>query len=495
MELCGEKKAGFSNLNPEGVTHLKEVVIMGAGPAGLAAGYSLGKNGVKTQIFESDNQVGGISKTIKYKDFYFDLGGHRFFTKFNEVDSLWNEVLGGSFRKTPRLSRIYYNNKFFNYPLTPLNALMGVGIPETAAILSSYLKARLFPCREEETFEQWVSNRFGRKLYSIFFKTYTEKVWGIPCSSIQSEWAAQRIKGLSLSTAVINALFKPENHGVKTLIDKFHYPVYGPGMMYNEMAKIIERMGGAIFLNSRITCVNREGFTVKSVEYTDAEGRKHVREGSEFISSIPLTELIAILKPAADSGTVDAAERLRYRSLITVDIIVNKRDVFPDNWIYIHSPEVRLGRVQNFKNWSGSMVPDSSKTSLGLEYFCDEDDELWNMQDSRLFDLAAEEVEKIGLCKSSCIEDYVVMRVPKAYPVYIRGYRQHAGKIEAYLRKFKNLQPVGRYGLFKYNNMDHSIMTGLYAADNILHGSRIHDIWSINTDSEYHEERKTAFTP
>lgn len=462
---------------------------MGAGPAGLAAGYELVKNGIDAVLLEAESQVGGISKTICYKGYYFDLGGHRFFTKLDEVRKLWDEVLNENFRKTPRLSRIYYKNKFFNYPLTPANALFGVGIIDTALILLSYFKSRAFPCRTEETFEQWVSNRFGKKLYSIFFKTYTEKVWGIPCSTIRAEWAAQRIKGLSLRTAVVNALFKPKNNNIKTLIDEFYYPVYGPGMMYNEMKNLIESMGGKVHLNSKAVKVNREDFTVKSVEYVDESGNAKIVEGTDFISSIPVTELVEILEPEAGEEVIEAARSLKYRSIVTIDIIVNREELFADNWIYIHSPEVKLGRIQNFKNWSREMVPHPDKTSLGLEYFCDEGDDFWSMDDGRLFELAASEVEKIKICNAGDIEDYTVVRVPKAYPVYGGNYRDHVVTIEKYLKKFYNLQPVGRYGLFKYNNMDHSILTGLYAASNILKGDYERDTWDVNTDREYHEER------
>ncbi|MFZ5986213.1 MAG: FAD-dependent oxidoreductase, partial [Bacillota bacterium] len=302
---------------------MKKTIIMGAGPSGLSAGYHLTRNGIETLLFEADHQVGGISKTIKYKDYYFDLGGHRFFTKFDDVNNLWNEVLGENFRKTPRLSRIYYKNRFFNYPLTPVNALMGVGVIDTVSILFSYLNSKLNPYSEEETFEEWVSNRFGKKLYSIFFKTYTEKVWGIPCSSIQAEWAAQRIKGLSLTTAIMNALFKPKNKNIKTLIDEFDYPTHGPGMMYNQMKDKIEQNGGTVNLNSKVVKVNHKNFKIESVEYIDDKGNRHIEEGTDFISSIPVTELISILNP--DDDVLDAAGKLSYRSIITVDIIINRK--------------------------------------------------------------------------------------------------------------------------------------------------------------------------
>jgi protoporphyrinogen oxidase len=469
---------------------MKQVIIMGAGPAGLAAGYELQRNGIKSTLCEADSQVGGISKTIQYKNYYFDLGGHRFFTKFKEVDQLWHEVLGDKFRKTPRISRIYYRNKFFNYPLTALNAFLGVGIVDTFIILISYFKTKIMPYPTEDTFEEWVSNRFGRKLYSIFFKTYTEKVWGIPCSQIQAEWAAQRIKGLSLKTAIMNALFKPKNSTIKTLIDEFDYPIYGPGMMYNEMQNNIEAVGGNVLLNSKVLKVNHHNFEVQSIEYQDSNGKNQVLNGTNFISSIPITELIQILSPAVSPEVLEAAQNFTYRSIITVDVIVNKEKVFPDNWIYIHSPEVKLGRIQNFKNWSAAMVPDPNKTSLGLEYFCDENDPFWNMPDDELFKFAAAELETIKIARADEIEDYKIVRVPKAYPVYKMGYKANLEIISKYLSQFTNLQLIGRYGLFKYNNMDHSIMTGLYAAKNIAQGANLYNTWEINTDDEYLEESK-----
>ncbi len=468
---------------------MSKTVIMGGGPAGLSAGYNLKKNGVEVVLFEADSQVGGISKTVKYKEYYFDLGGHRFFTKFNEVNELWKEILEDDFRKTHRLSRIYYKNKYFNYPLTAMNALLGVGILDTFVILLSYFKIKVFPFKKEETFEQWVSNRFGKKLYSIFFKTYTEKVWGIPCSTLQAEWSAQRIKGLSLTSAIINAFFKPKKNNIKTLIDEFYYPVYGPGMMYTEMKNKIENMEGKVYLDSKVIGVNHKDFMIKSVEYIDSEGNTKIEVGDDFISSIPITELINILTPSVDEELLEASKKLRYRSIITIDIVINKKDVFPDNWIYIHSPEVKLGRIQNFKNWSTRMVPDEGKTSLGLEYFCDEGDEFWEMQDEELFRFAATEVEKIKICKGLEIEDYTIVRVPKAYPVYDLEYNKYLKIIERHIKKFTNLQLIGRYGLFKYNNMDHSILTALYASNNIIQGKYLNDTWKVNTDDEYHEEK------
>ena len=490
MPKIEENEENEGNEGNEGNIVMKKVIVIGAGPAGLAAGYELTKQGVAPTLFEMDAQVGGISKTIRYKDNYFDLGGHRFFTKFHDVNLVWHEVLGDRFLKRPRLSRIYYNNRFFNYPLTAMNALLGVGIVDTTKILCSYMCARMFPASTENTFEEWVSNRFGKRLFSIFFKTYTEKVWGIPCSEIQAEWAAQRIKGLSLYSAVMNALFKPRNNKITTLIDQFDYPEFGPGMMYDEMRSKIEQMSGIVKTQHRVTRVFHTNGKVTSVETVDAAGKTENLPGTDFLSSLPLTELVQILDPAPPDSVLDASHYLKYRSLVTVDIVVNQLELFPDNWIYIHSPEVKLGRIQNFKNWSPSMVGDPSTTTLGLEYFCTEGDEFWNMADQDMFNMAAEEVSKIQICKREKIGDYVIVRVPKAYPVYDMDYPKHLKTIRDYLDGIQNLQPIGRYGMFKYNNMDHSILTGLMAAKNILADSKVNDIWNINTDDEYHEEKQ-----
>ncbi len=467
---------------------MKKVIVMGAGPAGLSLAYLLSKENINTYVVEKEDAVGGISKTINYKNYYFDIGGHRFFTRFKEVDDLWHEILADKFRRTRRLSRIYYNNKFFNYPLTAVNALMGIGIIKTVLFILSYIKARLFPFKNPETFEQWVTNQFGYLLYRTFFKTYTEKVWGITCTVLQAEWAAQRIKGLSLSKAIHHAIFKPKKSKIKTLIDEFNYPVLGPGMMYNEMKSKSEKLGARVLLKSYVSKINHENMLVKSVEYVDVSGNTNIIEGTDFVSSIPITELIEKLDPKPNNEVLSASSKLCYRSIVTVDIIVNKKDIFPDNWIYIHSKEVMLGRIQNYKNWSKDMVKDQEKSSLGLEYFCNEGDDFWEMSDSDIFKLASYEIEKIKICKKSDIEDYFIVRAPKAYPVYFKDYAKYLNIIKGYVKGFNNLQLIGRYGMYKYNNMDHSILTGLYAAKNIIEGNNKYNIWDANIDSEYNEE-------
>lgn len=473
----------------KGIEQMKKAVIMGAGPAGLTAGYQLKKNAVDCTLIDKGSQVGGISKTEDYKGYKFDTGGHRFFTKFDEVNNLWHEVLGEDFRKTPRLSRIYCKGKFFDYPLKPINAIINIGFVDAVRIVSSYFWIKIFPYKEEKTLEQWVSNRFGKWFYRIFLKAYPEKVWGSPCSEIESEFGAQRIQGVTLMAAVKNAIFKPKGNKIKSLIDEFDYPKYGAGMMYTEMKDKIEEMGGKVLIKSKVTKVNHKNNVIKSVEYVDEKGITHVEEGTDFISSIPITELINILSPKADKEVIEAASNLRYRSIVTVNLIINKKEIFPDNWIYIYPAEIKHGRVEDFKNWSADMVPDQNKSSLSLEFFCNEDDEIWNTPDEELFKLGAKEAEMLNFCKRSEIEDYIVLRIPKAYPVYRNNYKDYLNVIEKYLRKFKNLQLIGRYGLFKYNNMDHSVLTGMYSAENIEKGDYKLDTWNVNTEKEYLEEK------
>ncbi|MEX5214740.1 MAG: FAD-dependent oxidoreductase [Nitrospiraceae bacterium] len=472
------------------------VVIIGAGPAGLTAAYQLAKAGVPSIVLEKDSMVGGISRTVKYKGYHFDIGGHRFFTKVQAVENLWREMLPEQdFLHRHRLSRIYYNRKFFFYPLRPANALRGLGLWNSLLIGISYLWAQLFPQTPEDNFERWVSNRFGKQLYRTFFKTYTEKVWGLPADQIAAEWAAQRIKGLSLLVAVRNALIKPDSKGrnvVKTLIDSFHYPKRGPGMMWEATAELIEKRGGRVRLNVAVERIHWTHNQVRNIEIRSG-GERELLEGTHFISSMPIRELIHRLDPPAPEHVLQAAERLHYRDFLTVALIINKDDVFPDNWIYIHDPQVRVGRIQNFKNWSPYMVPDPTKTCLGLEYFCFEGDGLWTMADKDLIELAKEELEAIGLSQRRDIEDGMVVRMPKAYPVYDGTYREALDQIRRFLERFENLQVVGRNGMHKYNNQDHSMFTAMLAVENILGAG--HDLWMVNTEQEYHEETVSRVAP
>ena len=469
----------------------KRVVVIGGGPAGLTASYELVKTGIKCVVLEKDKIVGGISRTVNYKDYYFDIGGHRFFTKIDRVEDLWKEVLGNDFLVCKRLSRIYYNSRFFYYPLKPVNALLGLGIWNCFLVLASYIKARFFPIKEEDTFEQWVSNRFGKRLYQIFFKTYTEKVWGIKCNEIRAEWAAQRIKGLSLVTAIKNALIPNKNTSsgkknvVATLIDQFHYPKYGPGMMWETVSNKISANGSEVLMGAEVTSIICSHDIVEAVEIK-RDGDVEQVSGTDFISSMPLQAVIQRMKPPVPEAIRNAAENLKYRDFLTVALIIDKEEVFPDNWIYIHDPEVEVGRIQNFKNWSQYMVPDESKTCLGLEYFCFEGDSFWTKPDSELVDLATNEIENLGFAKKEQVLDGTVVRMPKAYPVYDSKYKESVELIKDYLKGISNLQLIGRNGQHKYNNQDHSMLTGMMAAENVTGADN--NLWEVNEDQEYHEE-------
>jgi protoporphyrinogen oxidase len=462
------------------------VIIIGAGPAGLTAAYQLVQQGIHPKVVEKGDKVGGIARTETYKGYRFDIGGHRFFTKVEPVKQLWQEVLGNDFIKVPRLSRIYYKGRFFNYPLNIGNTLFNLGIVESLLILLSYIKSQIWPNPIEETFEQWVINRFGERLYRTFFKTYTEKVWGIPCNKIQAEWAAQRIKGLSLKSAVLNALFGSNN--TKTLIKEFDYPSLGPGMMWQRFQEAVESKGGTVDLNTGVIQIQRQGSCIKSIT-VQRNGEVVQLSGDRFISSMPITALIHRLDPPAPDEVIQAANALSYRDFLIVALIVDQVDLFPDNWIYIHSPEAKVGRIQNFKNWSPEMVPDASKTCLGMEYFCSQGDSIWEMSDTELIELATRELASLGLAKVGDVEDGVVIRQPKAYPVYDRDYRQHLEVIKDFLTTFENLQTIGRNGMHRYNNQDHAMLTGMLAVRNLL--GEQHDLWDVNTERSYYEEFTT----
>jgi protoporphyrinogen oxidase len=475
-------------------TSEKQVVIIGAGPAGLTAAYELAKLNLRPIIVEKGDKVGGLARTEDYKGFYFDMGGHRFFTKVQEVKRMWHEVLGQDFLRRPRLSRIYYKKKFFHYPLKPLNALTGLGLWESILIAFSYLRWQISPHRYEESFEQWVTNRFGKRLFEIFFKSYTEKVWGISCSELKAEWAAQRIKDLSLRTVVLSMFVKPKKT-IKTLIDQFDYPRRGPGMMWNGVKETIEKRGGEVRLNSGVVGIHRNGRGIESL-VVGCNGHKETIRGTHFISSMPVTEFIKKLEPPAPPAVLTAAEKLKYRDFLTVCLIVDKPDLFPDNWIYVHDPDVKVGRIQNFKNWSPHMVPDPTKTSLGLEYFCTEGDALWNMSDAELIDLGRRELERIGLASAADVEDGCVFRVPKAYPIYDSDYRDYLAIVRDFVGGLENYQTIGRNGLHRYNNQDHAMLTGMLAVRNLIHGEN-NNLWNVNADQEYHEEirEKIEFEP
>lgn len=467
----------------------KKVIIIGGGPAGLTAAYELCKVGIQSVVLEKDNMVGGLSRTVDYNGYHFDIGGHRFFTKVKAVDAMWHEVLDADFLRRSRLSRIYYDKKFFHYPLRPVNALFGLGLWNSFLVFLSYINAQILPRNSDKTLEQWVSKRFGRRLYEIFFQSYTEKVWGVPCTEISAEWAAQRIKGLSLITALKNALSNQNSNNkgavITTLIDAFDYPKQGPGMMWRAVADIVQNNGGRVCLGTEVERLSWADNRVDAVGIKSC-GRQNMVGGTDFITSMPIRELIRKLDPPVPQEVLKAANSLNYRDFVTVAVIVNKCDVFPDNWIYVHDPDVKVGRIQNYKNWSPYMVPDQEKTCLGLEYFCFEGDELWTMPDGELIELAKSELDALGLVHASEVEDGTVVRMPKAYPVYDATYRESLQTIRQFLTGIGNLQLVGRNGMHKYNNQDHSMLTAMLATKNIL--GENHDLWEVNADQEYHEE-------
>jgi protoporphyrinogen oxidase len=472
----------------------RHVVIMGAGPAGLTAAYELLRYDVAMTVLEKDPiQVGGLARTAEHNGYRFDIGGHRFFSKNQEVEDLWTEILGSEMLTRGRLSRIYYRGKFYAYPIKAFNALWNLGPVEAVRCVASYARARLQPIKQPRSLEQWVRNQFGWRLYRIFFKTYTEKVWGISTKELSADWAAQRIKSLDLWLVIRSALLphrRAARRGevVTTLIDRFRYPRLGPGQMWERVADLCRQGGHPVLLGRSIAQVKHDRGRVRSVVVRTQEGATEEHAGTEFISSIPIRELVSRLDPPPPAAVRRAADSLSYRDFITVALMIDRADVFPDNWIYIHDPSVRVGRIQNFKNWSPAMVPDQTKTCLGLEYFCFEGDGMWTMDDAALIELAAKELAQLGICSPGEVFDGVVVRQQKAYPVYDDAYQSHVDVVRTYLRsELENLHLVGRNGMHKYNNQDHSMMTALLAARNITTGSEL-DPWKVNADAVYHED-------
>lgn len=472
------------------------VAVIGAGPAGLTAAYLLAKKRTPVTVFESDSTyVGGISRTARYKGFHFDIGGHRFFSKSKAVEDFWTEILPNDMLNRPRSSRIYYRGKYFSYPLKAGEALFKLGILESFRCVASYLKARLRPIRDPRNFEDWVTNQFGSRLFNIFFKTYTEKVWGMSCREISADWAAQRIKGLSLKSAIANALWpkktpKDRTNVVKTLIDSFRYPRKGPGMMWETCASKIRDMGGLINMGHKVVGCHYDADDCEwVVSHVNSRGRNETTRASHVISTAPIRQLVNGITPRVSEATLRAANALRYRDFITVMLILKERDTFSDNWIYIHDPNVKVGRVQNFKSWSPEMVPDPSLCCYGLEYFCFEGDGLWNSSDEELIQKAKSELEQIGLAKAVDVLDGCVVRQKKAYPVYDDDYSAHVATIRKELEhRFPTLHLVGRNGMHKYNNQDHAMMTAMLCVENILANKPIYDVWQVNQDAEYHED-------
>ncbi len=467
------------------------VVIIGAGPAGLTAAYDLGKRGVASTVFEADDIVGGISRTVERDGWRFDIGGHRFFTKVPRVEALWHEILPDEdFMLRPRMSRIYYNGKFFDYPLRAMNALRNLGPIEALLCVLSYVWVRIHPPKDQSHFEGWTAARFGWRLYRTFFKTYTEKAWGLPATELTADFAAQRIKNLSLAKAVWNSLLPRRNQkDITSLIEEFEYPKLGPGMMWERCRDLVEAQGTKVVMEAPVVRIRHEGGRAVEVTARTAGAETTVPVDS-VISSMPITHLLKAMDPPVPTEVAAAADALPYRDFLTVALVVPESAGFPDNWIYIHGPEVKVGRIQNFGSWSPYLVKEG-RTCLGLEYFVFEGDEVWTMADDDLVALGSQELERLGLLDADKVETGYVVRCPKAYPTYDDHYKANVAILVDWLSQHaSNVHPVGRNGMHKYNNQDHSMYTALLTVENLFGAD--HDIWAVNVEEEYHEARAEA---
>jgi len=470
-----------------------ETLVIGAGPAGLTAAYTLAKHGRDVLVLEQDPTcVGGISRTASYKGFLFDIGGHRFFSKSKEIVELWNEILPDDFLERPRLSRIFYRGKFYAYPLKAFEALKNLGVVESALCMASFAWAKAFPVKNPRTFHEWVRNQFGERLFGVFFKTYTEKVWGMSCDEISADWAAQRIKGLSLAAAIVDGLrrslgLRKGASGAKSLIESFRYPRRGPGMMWETAARKMQKMGGRLLMGRSVDgLVYDEAAGLWTVRAARADGTSETFLARHVLSSAPMRDLMNAIEPRPLS--LFHARDLKYRDFLTVVLIGKPQAELPDNWVYIHDPSVKVGRVQNFRSWSPEMIADRVSTCLGLEYFCFEGDGLWSAPDAELIELAKIEIDRIGLMNRADVYDACVVRQAKAYPVYDDAYAENVKAIRLEMAtRFPTLHAIGRNGMHKYNNQDHAMMTGLLTALNIVHGAAIYDVWQVNEDAEYSE--------
>ena len=471
---------------------IHDAIIIGGGPAGLISAHALSKAGSSVLVLEADPRyLGGISRTEEHEGFLFDIGGHRFFSKSKEVNELWQEILPHDFIERPRKSRILYDGKLYPYPLKVSATLSNLGWIEAGKCFASYLKSAATPVRHPRSFAEWTTNQFGKRLYEMFFKTYTEKVWGIPCAEISADWAAQRIQGLSMLKLIRETIApKGAEIGAKTLIQSFRYPRKGPGMFWNACADLVRGRGGRIELGQRVSSCRfdaKEGLW--EVQTLDALKTPQTYRARNIVSSAPLRELVQMLSPAVSAETLQAAKALKYRDFLTVVLMVEGEPEFDDQWVYIHDPGVRVGRIQNFKSWSPEMVPRAGVACYGLEYFCFEGDALWTSSNADLIETAKKEFRSLGLVHGPSFVGAHVVRQPKAYPVYDDDYRKNVSKIRHELENdFPTLHLAGRNGMHKYNNQDHSMMTALICARNILAGKRALDPWKVNSDAIYHEE-------
>lgn len=470
---------------------MKKVAIVGAGPAGLTAAYKIAQAGYDVTLFEASGAVGGMAKSFDLWGQIVDLGPHRFFSSDPRVNGLWLDVVGHDYSMVSRLTRIYYRKTFFDYPLKAFNALMGLGVLEATLCVLSYGKARLFPENDESTFEAWVSNRFGKRLFGIFFKSYSEKLWGIPCKELDADFAAQRIKKLSLYEAIKSAVFGGGGQH-KTLVDEFAYPNQGAGAVYELMAEKYSRLGGKLFLNTPVQAI----FPVDEL-HGDERVKVTLEDGTVFefnhvISSMPITHLVERMNAPEEIKT--CAKNLKFRNTLLVFLKVDSaQSPFPDQWIYVHSPDLDTGRITNFRNWVPSINRDKKETILCLEYWCYDEDDVWKNTPDQLIEKATSEAYSTRLVPEGSIVEGKVVKVPKCYPVYETGYRSNLEPVEGFLSTRNGLSVIGRYGAFKYNNQDHSILMGLLAAENVVNGKQ-HNLWEINTDYEYQESSKITAT-
>jgi protoporphyrinogen oxidase len=465
-----------------------KVCILGAGPAGLGAAHELARHGVDDLVVvDRNDRPGGLARTVEYDGARFDVGPHRFFTRNSDVNGLWRRTLGADFLPVRRLTRIYHRGKLFRYPLEPADTLRKLGAPEALRALASYAAAQLQPAAVPTNFEEWAVRSFGGTLYRTFFKTYTEKIWGIPCSRIGPEWANQRIKGLDLRTVFAHALRRGRGPGARSLVEEFDYPRLGAGMMYQRMWEDIASPSRRLLTSAAVTGIVHTGDRIAAVEL-EQEGRRLRVVADHFLSSLPLTRFFQMLAPAASAPLLRAAAELYFREHITVNLAVDGGDLFPDQWIYVHEPGLRMARVANYNNFSPGMTPSREVTALSVEYFAFQRDDLWRLADGDLAALAADELEFAGLLPRGRPHRSWIVRETESYPTYFLGYREAFTALKTAMARFTNCGPIGRGGMYRYNNMDHSLYTGLLAARNYLApGAPGYDVWAVNTDAEYHE--------
>jgi protoporphyrinogen oxidase len=471
------------------------VVIIGAGPAGLTAAYQLSKAGCTSTVLEADSVVGGISRTVERDGWRFDIGGHRFFTKVQPVDDLWFEILGAEeFLRRPRLSHIYYKGKLFDYPIKPINALRKLGFIEALRCMASYAWVRVRPPKDTTNLEGYIASRYGWRLYRHFFKTYNEKVWGIPASELSADFGAQRIKNMSIVAAVWEPLRlrlvgrRDKAQQVTSLIEEFNYPKYGPGQMWETAAAKVTAAGSQLHFHQEVVRIrHHDGAAYEVVTCDRFTGEERTFECTHVISSMPMGALLRAMDPPVPEDVSAAADGLRYRDFMTVALVIPQEYAFADTWIYIHDPDGEVGRVQNFGSWSPHMVKEG-RACLGLEFWVHEGDDMWSKTDEDLIEQAKRELDHLGLVDPGRVEAGYVVRVPKAYPVYDETYQDNVKSLRCWLdAETPNVFPTGRNGMHKYNNQDHSMLTAMLSVENIVNGAN-HDVWTVNVDAEYHEE-------